>query len=83
MNETSFSSDLLNNKSLPTAKKPNHDYLALIQFETPNKNSSFGKVPTSDIKTSPQYGFGSSEREKAKNLYLSKDLAKVSLFGTY
>ena len=55
-------------------KTKNYDYLSLINFETPNKNSSFGLLP--DLKSSPHYAFGSETREKSKILYLSKDLAK-------
>ena len=84
MNETNISSQSPNNKTELSAKKTNNfDYLALLQFETPNKTSTFGKVPTSDIKSSPQYGFGTCDRDKAKNVFLSKDLAKLSSFGFF
>ncbi len=61
----------------------NYDYLSLIQFESPNKDSSFGKMPLSSIKSSPIYGFGSCDRDNTKKLYLSKDLSKQSLGNSF
>lgn len=62
-------------------KKKVYEYSDLIYLESPNKISTFGKNPVSDIKSSPCYGFGTSDREKEKKVYISKDLSKLSMFG--
>lgn len=76
-------SEVVSPREKKTPQKKVYDYSNLIYFESPQKNSTFGKVITSDIKSSPSYGFGTSDREKEKNVYISRDISKLSLFGNF
>ena len=46
-------------------------------------HSSFGKLPLDDEHTSPNYGFGTSTRAKADNVYLGKltEIANIAKKG--
>ena len=53
----------------------------LIQFESPETYSAFGKRVVSSQKTAPKFGFGTSDRAAQAKLFLSKELSMTAHVG--
>ena len=54
-----------------------YSYFDLLQFESPNKYSGFGKMVISNKASAPKYGFGTADRQKQAKVFQSKALSKT------
>lgn len=54
-----------------------YSYFDLLQFESPNKYSGFGKMTISTKPSAPKYGFGTADRQKQAKVFQSKALSKT------
>ena len=52
-------------------------YYDLLQFESPNKYSGFGKMVVSHKPSAPKYGFGTADRQQQAKVFQSKALSKT------
>lgn len=59
-----------------------YNYFDLLQFESPNKYSGFGKMMVSTKPSAPKYGFGTADRQKQAKVFQSKALSKTFV-GTH
>jgi hypothetical protein len=58
-----------------------YDKADLLQFESPNKLSSIGKMVLSTKTSAPTVSFGTSTRAKQNKLFINSDFAKTQFFG--
>ena len=69
--------------SLKKETVPIYDYNCLLKFETPLKNTSFGRMLLSTESSSPNPVFGNSDRDTIKKEYLSKELCNSAMKGYF
>ena len=62
-------------------EKKNYEYKDLLQFQSGSIYSSVGKMLLSTKTTAPNFGFGTSNRQKQAKVYQSEELSRTDFIG--
>jgi len=71
---------MMDEEEKPVEKK-NYEYKDLIQFQSGSIYSSVGKMLLSNKLTAPNFGFGTSTRQKKAKVYQSEELSRTQFIG--